>query len=314
MSNRTSRLLPVCLSPRYLLSFICYLLSSLSLPPLYLLSVICYLLSSVASPLQAATQPIELMPFTFAGRIVDYAHVAFGTDTYVEVRVKAKDGTLLAKTTTATYGNTAYNYAVSVPLASQSIAGHVKYGDAVVFEFVDPDGRIYSGIVTAGDAMIGKPGGYRKVNVILATDSNGDGVPDEYLETIEYEMWRRGITTYDPDADYDGDGQSNKAEYIAGSNPFDKTDMFSVREMAEKDGFNDYYAFKVLVSQGRTYTVSTTGKLDKDVTEWTTGSFSVADPSAALQTRLSTDPAEVGYRIIFVKKEGPQRFWQLNVE
>jgi len=270
------------------------------------------LLTSVAA--FAATQPLELLPFTFAGRIVDYAHVAYGSDTVVEVRVKAKDGTLLAKTTTATYGNTAFNYAVNVPLSSQSVSGHVKYGDAVVFEFVDPDGRIYSGIVAAGDATIGKPGDYRKVNVILATDSNGDGVPDEYVETLEYMMWLHGIATYDPDADYDGDGQSNKHEYIAGSNPFDKTDTFSVREMAEKEGCEDYVAFKVLVSQGRTYTVSTTGKLDKDVTEWTTGSFSVADPSAALQTRLSTGPAETGYRVIFVKKNGPQRFWQLKVE
>jgi len=268
--------------------------------------------------LLAAPQPVELLPFTFAGRIVDYAHVAYGSDTVVEVRVKAKDGTLLAKTTTATYGNTAFNYAVNVPLSSQDVSGHVKYGDTVVFEFVDPDGRIYSGIVTAGDATIGKPGDYRKVDAILATDSNGDGVPDEYLETLEYEMAIRGIDAYDPDADYDGDGQSNKAEYVAGTNPFDKTDTFSVREMAEKDGFKDYISFKVLVSQGRTYTISTTGKLEKDVTDWTEGSFSVADPSAALQTRLSTGPSEVGYRILFVKKhvkEGEtSRFWQLKVE
>jgi len=279
-------------------------------------------LSFVLCPLSllfAVVQPVELLPFTFAGRIVDYAHVAYGSDSGVEVRVKAKDGTLLAKTTTATYGNTAYNYAVNVPLSSQAVSGHVKYGDAVVFEFVEinsdgTSGAVYSGLVTDGDATIGKPGEYRKVNVILATDANGDGVPDEYLETIEYEMAIRGIDTYDPNADYDGDGQSNKAEYIAGSNPFDATDKFSVREMAEKDGLKDYLSFKVLVSQGRTYTVSTTGKLEKDVTNWATGSFSVADPSAALQTRLSTGPSELGYRILFVKKDGPQRFWQLKVE
>ena len=257
-------------------------------------------------------QPLELPPFTFAGRIVDYAHVAYDADTIVEVRVKAKDGTLLGKTTTATYGNTAFNYSVDIPIATQAIARRVKTGDRVDFEFVDPDGRIYSGLVTEGDATIGKIGDYRKVNVILASDADGDGVADEYVETLAYEMWKNGIETYDPNADYDGDGQSNRDEYIAGTSPFDATDKFSVYEMATKDGFEDYLSFKVLVSQGRTYTVSTTDKLD--ATEWTTGTFSVADPSADLQTRLSTGVTEMGYRIIFVKKDGATRFWKLQVE
>ena len=262
----------------------------------------------------AVVQPLELPPFTFAGRVVDYAHVAYDADTTVEVRVKAKDGTLLGKTTTATYGNTAFNYSVDIPIATQSIARRVKTGDKVDFEFVDPDGRIYTGLVTEGEATIGKTGDYRKVDVILASDADGDGVADEYVETLAYEMWLNGKTVYEPDADWDGDGQSNRAEYIAGTNPFDKTDKFSVLEMAEKDGFENYYAFKVLVSQGRTYTVATTAKLDQDATEWTTGTFSVADPTADLQTRLSTGVTEMGYRILFVKKDGATRFWKLQVE
>ena len=262
----------------------------------------------------AVQQPLELPPFTFAGRIVDYAHIAYDADTVVEVRVKTKDGTLLAKTKTATHGNTAFNYSVDIPIATQAIARHVKVGDQVVFEFVDPDGRIYAGIVADGDATIGNTGDYRKVNVILATDADGDGVADEYVETLAYEMWLNDKTVYEPDADWDGDGQSNRDEYVAGTNPFDATDKFSVLEMATKDGFKDYYSFKVLVSQGRSYTVSTTDKLAQDATEWTTGTFSVADPTADLQTRLSTGVTEMGYRIIFVKKDGPSRFWKLQVE
>ena len=274
----------------------------------------CFMLHVSCFMLHAAVQPVELPPFTFAGRIVDYAHVAYDADTTVEVRVKAKDGTLLAKTQTATYGNTAFNYSVDIPIATQSIARSVKTGDKVDFEFVDPDGRIYSGLVSEGDATIGKTGDYRKVNVILASDANGDGVADEYVETLAYEMWLNSKTAYEADADWDGDGQSNRAEYVAGTNPFDKTDKFSVREMAVKDGFEDYFAFKVLLSQGRTYTVSTTDKLGQDATQWTTGSFSVSDPTADLQTRLSTGSTEMGYRIIFVKKDGASRFWKLQVE
>ena len=88
------------------------------------------LLTSLAAVVQ---QPVELPPFTFAGRIVDYAHVAYDADTTVEVRVKAKDGTLLGKTTTATCGNTAFNYSVDIPIATQSISRSVKTGDKVDF-------------------------------------------------------------------------------------------------------------------------------------------------------------------------------------
>jgi len=273
-----------------------------------------FVLCPLSLLLAATIQPVELPPFTFAGRIVDYAHVAYGSEAIVEVRVKAKDGTLLAKTKTATLGNTAYNYALDVPLASQAIEGHVSVGDAVVFEFVDPDGRVYAGLVSEGDATVGRPGDVKKVNVILASDANGDGVADEYVETLEYLMWKHGIETYDANADYDKDGQSNYAEYVAGTNPFDKTDRFSVREMATKQDIDGYLALKVLVSQGRTYTVSTSGRIGKDVTDWVKTEFAVNDPTAVLQGRLSTGPSEVGYRVIYVKKDGASRFWRMEVE
>jgi len=264
----------------------------------------------------AAQQPMELLPFAFSGRIVDYAHVAYDADTVVEIRIKAKDkdGTVLAKTKTRTGGSSAYNYAIWVPLASQAIAGHVNVGDEVDFEFVDPDGRIYTGLVPAANARIGNPGERARVDVILASDANHDGVADEYVETLEYLMWINGIAEYDANADYDGDGQSNYAEYVAGSNPFDRTDKFSVREMAMEKGMDGYVAIRVFVSQGRFYTVKTTPSLNAQEVDWKPTDFAVADPAAGLQGRISTGPSEVGYRTIFVKKEGRQRFWRVNVE
>jgi len=275
---------------------------------------ISYLMAHIAYLASAALPPVEMPAFVFAGRIVDYAHIAFDSETVVEVRVKTKGGTLLAKTTTATSGLSSYNYVINVPIATQAAAGHVKVGDEVVFEFVDPDGVVYAGLVPSNQARVGRPGQRAKVDVILASDSDHDGVADEYVETLEYLMWRNKISTYDANADYDGDGVSNYAEYVAGTNPFDKTDKFSVREMAVESGFDDYVAIKVLVSQGRTYTVSSTGSLDRKLLDWSPAEFSVGDPSAALRGRLSTGPSETGYRIIYLKKEGPSRFWKMNVE
>jgi len=275
-----------------------------------ILSLVSCLLSA-----SAAIQPLELMPFTFAGRIVDYAHIAYDATSYVEVRVKAKDGTLLAKTKTATNGNTAYNYIIDVPVASQEISRHAAVGSEVVFEFVDPSGVIYLGLVPASNTIIGNPGESRKVDVILAHDANGDGVADEYVETLEYLMWTHGISSYDADADYDGDGQNNRQEYIAGTNPFDATDSFSIRKMASEAGYEDYISLRFKVCEGRTYTVETSGKLGEDVSDWARTEFAVEDPSAALQTRITTGAREAGYRTIFVKRgTDPSRFWKVAVE
>ncbi len=266
-------------------------------------------------PMTAAVKtqtPLALAPFTFAGRIVDYAHVAYDADASVEVRIKNAAGTLLAKTTTATGGATAYNYVVDVPVSSTALAGHATVGEAVTFEFVDPSGVVYAGLAATTNATVGLPGALKRLDVVLASDANNDGVADEYEESIAYLMWKNGIANYDATADYDGDGQSNYAEYVAGTNPFDATDRFSVRQMAMDKGLDGYVALRVPVSRGRSYTVAATSELNP--AEWRSAPFTL-DPSVAPSTtQLNTGASEAGYKTVFVPKEGTRRFYKVNVE
>ena len=63
------------------------------------------------------------------------------------------------------------------------------------------------------------------------TDQNGGEtvyVPEDYIEGISYLMAFNGKTGYDPFADWDGDGFSNYAEYVAGTNPFDASDLLRI--------------------------------------------------------------------------------------
>lgn len=256
--------------------------------------------------------PLALAPFTFAGRIVDYAHVAYDADAFVEVRVKNAAGTLLAKTTTATGGATAYNYVIDVPVSSQALAGHAIVGEAVSFEFVDPSGIVYAGLAATTNATVGLPGALKRLDVVLATDSNNDGVADEYEESLAYLMWINGIENYDATEDYDGDGQSNYAEYIAGTNPFDATDKFSIRQMAMDEDIDDFIALRVPVSSGRSYTVMTTTELNP--AEWQSVSFTLDPAVTPSATHLNTGASESGYKTIFVPKEGTHRFYKVNVE
>lgn len=284
----------------------------------------------------SAVDPLALAPFTFAGRVVDYAHIAYDAATSVEVRVETADGTLLAKTSTATAGHTAYNYIVDIPVSNRPMPGYVLPGTPVVIRLVDPDGRRFTGLPVVspggvlpvvpdgapvpssadGDVLAaGNPGEHRSVDVILATDANGDGVSDEYVEMLAYLMWKKGIETYDPSADWDGDGASNFDEYVTGTNPFDATDMFSIRRMADESGMGDYVAVTFMVNQGRAYVVETTEMLEPDYADWKPTAFSVADPASALTSVLHTGALETGYRTLYVRRgDGSRRFWRLKAE
>ena len=262
---------------------------------------------------QAAQLPVSIVPFTFAGRITDYAHIAYDADAAVEVRLKNAAGDLLAKTTTQTSGVTCYNYVLPVPVSTQKMKGYATVGEKVTFEFVDPYGKVYAGLVAEADAVIGNPGVVKRLDVVLATDADGDGVADEYLESIEYWMWLNGIEgPYDAKADYDGDGHSNYEEYVAGTNPCDPADKFSIRQMALEMGLSDYVRLRIPVTQGRSYTVEETARLETP--EWRQTSFTEDAEKAPAETHLNTGASEVGYRTIFVKKDGPQHFYKVTVE
>jgi len=277
----------------------------------YLLSVICYLLSLSAI---SGLQPVELLPFTFYGRIVNYAHIAYGKDTSVEVRLKDANGKLIAKTTTATGGETAYNYVLDVPLSSKTVAGHAHAGDTMTFEFVDPVGKIYYGLVASGDAVIGLSGEKRNVDVILATDADGNGIADEYEQALVYMMAVKGIEEYQPLADWDGDGMNNYQEYIAGTNPLDATDYLKITEMAAAAGYDDYLAITFLAAEGRTYMFDAGVRKEVEITDWTDARFAVGDPGAIMSRAVTTEPGASGPMTVFVKKNGENRYWRLKVK
>ena len=261
----------------------------------------------------AATNPILLPAFTFAGRVTDYAHIGYDADQCVEIRARDERGTLVAKTKTATGGSTAYNFVLDIPLASTAVDGCMIPGTKLFFEFVDPDGKIFTGLVTEGDSVVGQPGGLRELNIALATDADGDGIPDEYVETLAYLMWLNGKESYEPDADWDADGASNRAEYIAGTNPFDPKDKLSVRTMAEEKGYEGYLKFSFLANQGRSYSVDTADVL-KDAA-WRQTVFIDADDGAEKSHLNMASSKAAAYRAIYVRKENvKQQFWKLKVE
>ena len=277
-------------------------------------------LSSAAVTKNTAQNPFPLPPFTFVGRVVDYAHVAFDADQKVEIRVLDKDGKLIVKGETFTGGNSVYNFSVDVPLTDvEDVPGYVNTGAKVTIVFVDPDGVIYANLVAdvkgEKSVTVGNPGELKTLDVVLGTDSNHDGVPDEYVEDLAYLLSRKGYKKDDYKAygDLDNDGANNYEEYVAGTNPLDPKDRFSVREMAVEVGREDYLRFKFLAARGRSYTVDTTEELKDAV--WRQAAF-VDGADGVEKTRLNTSAEEpADYREIYVLKENvKQQFWKMKVE
>ena len=264
--------------------------------------------------LKLTHDPMPLPQFTFAGRVCDYAHVAYDADQKVEIRVYDGQGNLLAKGKTFTSGKTACNFSVDVPVADQPTAGCAVAGvTEVKIDFIDPDGQVFHGLVSQGDARVGAPGELKRLDIALGTDSDHDGVADEYVEALAYLMWKNKKSSYDAEADWDGDGANNRAEYVAGTNPFDPKDLFSVREMAEEKGYEGYLRFSFLANQGRSYSVDTTDDLKGPA--WRQTVFVDAEDGVT-KSHLNTSPTKAAaYRAIYVLKENiRQQFWKLKVE
>ena len=98
------------------------------------------------------------------------------------------------------------------------------------------------------------------IEVLYATgvptdpDANANGLPDDW----EQEFFQG--QTVDPDADQDGDGTSNRMEYIAGTNPTDRSSVFKPTGTFSEG----LYRLPMQTVAGRTYKVYAT----KNLTSW----------------------------------------------
>lgn len=124
---------------------------------------------------------------------------------------------------------------------------------------VELDGEIHLPIEVAfGEEFTGNPGEIVEVDLTLGADTDRDGLPDDW----EYfQLQSAGISpgsdlyslnTLSLEADTDGDGQSNLAEFTSGTFAFDAVDVFQL-ENIEYHAATGMFEMKVFVVFGKRY-------------------------------------------------------------
>ena len=282
------------------------------------LCLLSFVLSAVvvASAFAGGT-PFAAMPYTFVGRVVNWEGKVQGTNGGVVIRVKNAQGRLLAKTETFVSDATPYNFRLSVPVATAPADGCAVTGDRLVFEIVDATGASYPGVVPETKCVVGRSGGLCRLDINLSTDADGDGVPEQYVDAISGYMWETGHYKWEPDADWDGDGVSNKDEYRAGTSPFAAEDYFRIKALdaLAAMGAEDFFPITFFACPGRTYGVRSTDALSSGAA-WTYAPFTVEPSGTATANFFLNETSSAGSsRTVYVPKHDAKgAFYKVTVE
>lgn len=278
------------------------------------------------SPASAAPT-VALPPFIITGRIIDARGAGLQS---AEVRVR-KGETLLARGNVGSFdADTSANYALSVPMANADVATAASTGDALTLE-------IEAGADTYSDTNVtitaAKPGRTLKLNIRAASCTNPYGVSDAYLNDIRMYVDACGIDgfldangNYQPDADFDGDGVSNYAEYLAGTDPFDPDDAgLKILSWKAVEGNPDVMEATFLPGPNRSYSAERADPNAANETE--TGGTRLSRPqfeqvphqltpeqNAVRKNYLNTGNEDPEVRAIYLYKEGSSSLYRLRLE
>lgn len=133
--------------------------------------------------------------------------------------------------------------------------------------------RLYP-IGAKGTLTAGKGGEFVRLDLTLGDDTDQDGLPDVWEQ---WQLFQKGvfadengkwpINLIDKNGDFDGDGQSNYNEYLAGTFAGDASEQFTV---TIKSKTPDSVRFEFFAITGKTYTL----ERSVDLITWTSVAFS----------------------------------------
>lgn len=230
---------------------------------------------------------VPLPPFTVYGTVRNWNGRAFSRSDAAMVIVKVK-GVEVNRCTANSGSYAALNFRVQIPMASGKLAGRGEINDPITFE-VYYDGQLHAAASASSALTVVKPAGAVRCDLIVGTDADADGLPDEYEELLMYyyDADGRGSSLSDikPTDDFDGDGFSNLQEFQSGTIPVLGNDFLTITRFAPAE--NGLMALSFLSAPGRTYTLPKTANVSSNA--WNQADFALAVDEQPARTFLHSE-------------------------
>jgi hypothetical protein len=146
---------------------------------------------------------------------------------------------------------------------------------------VEMNGSVFYPIEVSGTLQAGNGGERSRLDLTLGEDSDGDGLPDVWEQWQLYQagqypdadgIW--DLSQITADGDFDGDGQSDGFEYIAGTFAGDASETFGMEILGKANGVAELEFYAIT---GKAYTIESS----VDMINWETVSFAVDAPGNA---------------------------------
>jgi hypothetical protein len=220
-----------------------------------LLTVI--LLGVLAAPVQAG---IPYPHCTYYGEVRD----AYGYNYQSGYVIGRVNGEELDHAAISSNLGPSMNYRLEIPVSATRLDGYAMTGDKVHITILQDDGTELAVIDEDELPVIGSPGETIHLDLALGTDSDDDGLPDEWEQWLILNSAGSlsDVSEILPGDDFDGDGSSNQDEFNAGTDAayvYDYLRIESLRPAA--DGWWELSFYTV---SGRTYWLQRNQPLDAD--------------------------------------------------
>ncbi len=134
-------------------------------------------------------------------------------------------------------GGINYRAALDVDSGGARYDGHAVQKSDVVEGSVEVGGQAQP-LISSNRLVVGHCGVPVRMDLLVGVDSDGDGLSDAWeLELVAQSRGLlSGITDVNPDDDFDGDGLSNRQEFLAGTFAFLDTDLLYVERLEATAG------------------------------------------------------------------------------
>jgi hypothetical protein len=274
---------------------------------------------SLGAALAAFGANFPLGTYVYTGSVMNYRHEVLTSADGVSVQAVATNGTVLATCkVTDPVVSTGVNFVLEVPVASEASGKSAAIGDELNCVVVSASGS--ASVSPQPLPVVARASNVTNVNIVSAsaTSFEKDGktvlVSDKYLSMIAPLMRYEGRSAYDPFADWDGDGASNYAEYLAGTNPFDESDRLRIRAF-ELGRTATLLTFEY--AGGHLYAVDSSPTLTDPA--WAKEPFKVGSADVAEQKTVSMEGNEyedVGVMTLYLApaSDSPSMFYSLRAE